>query len=66
MEELIYGYPDRIRTELRMSVHVFLALIEELWSHCHLEDSKHVSLKEQVAIFLYMCVIGLSMWHVGE
>jgi len=53
VEELIYGHPDRIRTELGMSVHVFLVLTEELQSLCHLEDSKHVSLKEQVAIFLY-------------
>ncbi|TFK16779.1 hypothetical protein FA15DRAFT_606434, partial [Coprinopsis marcescibilis] len=25
-----------------------------------------VSVKEQAAIFLYMCVTGLSVWHVGE
>ena len=66
MEELIYGHPDCIWTELGMSVHFFLALIEKLRSLCHLENRKHVSFKEGVAIFLYMCVTGLSIWYVGE
>jgi len=39
-----------------MSIHVFLALIEELQSLRKLTDSKHVSLKEQVAIFC-TCVL---------
>ena len=49
-----------------MNLHVFLLLVEELRSLCHLEDSKFVTLQEQVAIFLYMCVTGLSIRHVGE
>ena len=47
-------------------VHVFLALVQELYVTCHLEDGRDVSLNEQVAIFLYMCVTGLSIWHVAE
>jgi hypothetical protein len=31
--------------------------------HC---DSKNVTLEEQVAIFLYTCVTGLTTRHVGE
>ncbi|KAJ7081525.1 hypothetical protein C8R44DRAFT_527075, partial [Mycena epipterygia] len=31
-----------------------------------LTHSKHVTLEEQVAIFLYTCVTGLSIRHVGE
>jgi hypothetical protein len=66
VEELIYGHPDRIWTELGMNVHVFLILVEELRSLCHLEDGRHVTLQEQVAIFLYMSVTGLSVRHIGE
>ncbi|KAJ7050996.1 hypothetical protein C8F01DRAFT_939060, partial [Mycena amicta] len=28
--------------------------------------SRHVSLEEKLAIFLYTCVTGLSVRHVGE
>lgn len=46
-------------------MHVFLALVAELWLH-GLTDSRDVSLEEQVAIFLYACVTGLSIRHIGE
>lgn len=42
-----------LSTELRINVHKFLLLVEELRSLCHLEDNKHVSLKKKIAIFLY-------------
>src|SRR6266540_7241390 len=65
VNELIFGHPERIRTCLGMRVHVFLALVPEL--HLHgLKDSRYVTLKEKVAIFLYACVTGLSVEHVGE
>jgi hypothetical protein len=48
-----------------MRVHVFLALLAELHL-CGLKDSRHVTLREKVAIFLYTCVMGLSIRHVGE
>jgi len=35
-------------------------------SLCGLTDFQHVDLEERVAIFLYMCVTGLSIRHVGE
>jgi len=66
VKELINGHHNRIWTELRVHVHVFLALVHELWAVCGLRDSHYVGLNEQVAIFLYMCVTGLSIWHVGE
>jgi hypothetical protein len=47
-------------------VHVFLTLVHELRVVAGLEDSCHVTLDEQVAIFLYMSVTGLSVQHVGE
>ena len=65
VNELIFGHPERIRTCLGMRVHVFLALVSELRLH-GLKDSRYVTLKEKVAIFLYVCVTGLSVEHVGE
>lgn len=48
-----------------MRLHVFLALVANL-QLCGLTDSRDVTLQEQVAIFLYTCVTGLSIQHVGE
>ena len=61
VQELIIGHHNHIWTELGVRVHVFLALVQELHVTCHLEDGKDVSLNKQVAIFLYMCVTGLSI-----
>jgi hypothetical protein len=63
--ELLCGHPDRIRTELGVSLEVFGKLIQEL-QHIGYNNSRHVSLEEQLAIFLYMCVTGLTIRHVGE
>jgi hypothetical protein len=65
VSELLNGHPDRIRTELGMRKHVYLALVASL-RVAGLTDSRHVSLQEQVAIFLYMSVTGLKIRHVGE
>jgi hypothetical protein len=63
--ELLTGHPDRIRCELGVRVHVFDALLSHLqemgYSH-----SRNVTLKEQLAIFLYGSVTGLSVRHLGE
>jgi hypothetical protein len=66
VQELIIGHPDRIKSELGMRVHVYLALVAQLRVLCGLNDSKHITLEEQVAILLYTCVTGLSIRHVGE
>lgn len=63
--ELLGGHPKRIRSELGVSRDVFLELIEELRELGH-GDSRYVSLEEQLAIFLYMSVTGLTIRHVGE
>lgn len=65
VQELLEGHPDRIWTELGVRLHVFLILVHEL-QLLGLADGKSVGVKEQVAIFLYMCVTGLSIRHVGE
>jgi hypothetical protein len=65
VDELVHGHPLRIRTELGVSLEVFQALISKLREMGH-GASKHVTLEEQVAIFLYACVTGLSVRHLGE
>ncbi|KAF9235700.1 hypothetical protein BU15DRAFT_23857, partial [Melanogaster broomeanus] len=63
--ELLHGHPKRICCELGMHRKVFLQLISELRELGH-ADSRFVSLEEQLAIFLYMSVTGLTIRHVGE
>jgi hypothetical protein len=50
VDELIMGHPERIKSELGMRVHVYLALVAQLRVLCGLNDSKHITLEEQVAI----------------
>jgi hypothetical protein len=63
--ELLTGHPDRIRTELGVHLHVFEALVDAL-RRLGCSDSRGVGLEEQLAIFLYMTVTGLTIRHVGE
>ena len=63
--ELLNGHPERIRNELGVHKHVFYGLIDELKIAGH-RPSKNVYLEEQLAIFLYTCVTGLSLRHVCE
>ena len=63
VSELLNGHPEQICNELGVHKHVFYALIDELQLAGH-GPSKHVYLEEQLAIFLYTCVTGLSLRHV--
>ena len=63
--ELLNGHPEWIRTELGMHKHVFLELVDELWSMGY-SDARDVTLEEKLAIFLYACVTRLSVRHLGE
>ena len=65
VKELMTGHPDRIYSELGMRLHTFMAFITMLRVH-GLADSRHISLEEQAAIFLYTCITGLSIRHIGE
>ena len=65
VKELINGHPERIRTELGVHVHVFKRLLCILMKIGY-GDSRYITLEEQLAIFLYTCVTGLSIRHVGE
>jgi hypothetical protein len=63
--KLMTGHPECIRCELGMHAGAFVELISQLHAMGH-SDSKFVSLEEQLAIFLYTSVTGLSVRHVGE
>ena len=63
--ELLAGHLEHIHTELGVHKHVFYAIIDELHELGH-TDSKFVTLEEQLAIFLYCSVTGLTVRHLGE
>lgn len=63
--ELIVGHPRRIRTELGVSHYVFRELLHEMVAMGR-RPSRHVTLEEQLAIFLYMFVTGNTIRHTGE
>jgi len=64
--ELMSGHPDRIKTNLGMSIKAFSALVEILDQNEIKESRKGVTVEEQLAIYLYTCVTGLSSRLVGE
>ena len=65
VQELITGHPEHMKTELGMQPHVFFLLVKELYS-VGMRRSKFLSLEEQLAIFLYISVTGLSIRHIAE
>ena len=65
VQELLEGHPKRIQCELGVTKDVFKQLIHELKTMGHTR-SRYVSLEEQLAIFLYTSVTGLTTRHVGE
>lgn len=66
VEELLNGHPERIRTELGVCKDTFYGLRAELRAAGHSDSRNGVTLEEQLAIFLYTCVTGLTTRHVGE
>jgi hypothetical protein len=65
VQELLTGHPRRIRNELGVSRETFLTLVENLRG-IGIRSSRYVTIEEQVSIFLYTAVTGLSSVHVGE
>src|SRR5260221_510873 len=57
--ELLEGHPNRIRCELGVNKHVFRYLISYL-QLIGINHSRNITLEEQLAIFLYRCVTGVS------
>ena len=58
VQELLNGHPGRFHDNLGMSKHVFRKLVQELQMYAGLDDSKHITKEEQVAIFLHLCRTG--------
>ena len=56
IQELLIGHPAHFRRSMGMSKHVFWRLIQELHVFARLCLTKYVSMNEQVAIFMYICV----------
>ena len=64
--ELMSGHPDHIKINLGVSLEVFQVLIHVL-NENHFDDSKNgVTVEEQLAIFLYTCIMGMSSCLVTE
>ncbi|KAG7583611.1 Nucleic acid-binding OB-fold [Arabidopsis suecica] len=55
VEELIHGHPDQCHFLLRMRPRVFLDLCETIEKKYNMRSSQNVSVRESVAIFLYIC-----------
>ena len=64
--ELITGHPDRIKINFGISIETFLALIRILHENSFMVSKKGISVEEQLGIFLYTCVTGLSSHLVAE
>ena len=62
---LLGRHPEHIHTELGVHHHIFYAIVDELLELGHL-DSRFVTLEEQLVIFLYCSVTGLTIRHLGE
>jgi hypothetical protein len=65
VQELLAGHPRRIRNELGVCRGTFIMLVRAIQA-LGLQPSRHVSIEEQLAIFLYTVVTGLTCIHVGE
>jgi hypothetical protein len=65
VRELLAGHDRRIRSELGVHKEIFQELLESL-TRGGIGPSKHVTLEEKLAIFLYICVTGITFRHAGE
>jgi hypothetical protein len=64
--EFMTGHPDRIRHNLGVTLEVFEALVQILQQNGIHQSRNGISVEEQLGIFLYACVTGLSTRHLGE
>ena len=65
VNKLVTGHPDHIQNELGMNKQTFQFLLGVL-DDLGFKSSRYVQIEEQVAIFLYTVVTGLTASHVGE
>ena len=64
--ELTTGHPDRIKINLGVTLETFLALVRILEDSDFTQSRNGVTVEEQLAIYLYTCVTGLSSRLVAE
>lgn len=64
--ELLNGHPDRMYDCLRMRAHVFKALVLFLRAENVVDDSRYMTLEEQLGIFLYICATGCGVRSAAE
>src|SRR6267154_2838823 len=65
VNELLSGHPQCIQVELGVYRGTFTVLVKAM-EDLNIHSSCHVSIEEQVSIFLYIVVTGLTCTHVGE
>jgi hypothetical protein len=65
LDELLTGHLEHIWTELGVYRGTFALLVKAL-DKCEVRSSRHVSVEEQLAIFLYTVGTGLPCTNVGE
>ena len=65
VDELLLGHPDQISHLLDVQKEAFLEMIETMQS-LGLKDSCWVTLEEQLVVFLYASVTGLTICHLTE
>ena len=66
LNELLEGHITRFYDNMGMNRHVFNQLLEVLRTKAGLKDTRHVTLGEQLAIFLYFAVNGSSVRKLQE
>ncbi len=65
LRDLMKGHPDRFHGQFGVHKHVFRHLVTELQA-LGMANSKHLTLDEHVAIFLYSVVSGLLVQLISE
>jgi hypothetical protein len=65
LDELLTGHSKRFYRSMGMNKHVFKQLLREL-IQTGLHDTRYVTAEEQLAIFLYLAVMGLAQRHLEE
>lgn len=66
LDELLTGHPQRFLDQMGMAKHVFRHLLNDLRIHCGLSDSRYVTAKEQLAIFLHLARTGIPSRALQE
>ena len=64
--ELMNGHPDCIKINLGVTLDTYSALVQVLEQNGITESQNGISVEEQLGIYLYTCVTGLSSCLVGE